>query len=119
MASTLVFVGEVWLWIGAAVSVIFLTIGIDRIDEDAQGTYLFRPLLIPGILLIWPMVLWRWAEIERKGEVTLARYRPVRKSYPVAAILMSGLICLFLMSGWSARQTWPADVPAVQLAEPE
>ncbi len=119
MASTLVFVGELWLWIGAAVSVVFLTIGIDRIDEDAQGTYLFRPLLIPGILLIWPLVLWRWVEIERNGDITLARYRPVRRSYPYAAIVMSILICIFLISGWSARQSWPTNTPALQLAEPE
>ena len=40
---------EWWLYIGAAVALYFLTFGIDRIDENARGAYVFRPLLIPGV----------------------------------------------------------------------
>lgn len=52
-------------WIGAAVACLFLLIGIDRIDEDARGSYAFRPLLLPGIVVLWPVVLIRWLELER------------------------------------------------------
>ena len=24
------------------------------------GAYAFRPLLLPGLALLWPLVLWRW-----------------------------------------------------------
>ena len=117
MAETLVWLGETWLWIGAAVAAVFLTIGIDRIDEDARGAYVFRPLLIPGVLLVWPLVLWRWIQIERHGEVTQKRYFPVRSAHSIAATLMSVVILLLLIFGWSARQDWPADIAPVQLSE--
>jgi uncharacterized membrane protein len=54
-----------WIIAGSLVAVAFLFVGIDRIDEDAQGAYVFRPLLVPGVLLIWPLVLWRWLRLER------------------------------------------------------
>ncbi len=45
---------------GALVSILFLVFGIDRIDPAARGAYAFRPLLVPGLVLLWPLVLWRW-----------------------------------------------------------
>ena len=50
--------------VGAGVSIAFLFWGIDRIDPAARGTYLFRPLLVPGLILIWPLVLKRWSALE-------------------------------------------------------
>ncbi len=117
MAAMIVYLGELWLWIGAGVAALFLTVGIDRIDEDAQGAYVFRPLLIPGILLIWPLVIWRWVQIERQGEVTFNRYRPVRKSHHVVSFVMAICILGLLSFGWMARQDWPADVAPVQLSQ--
>ena len=112
----LVLFGEIWLWAGAAVAAVFLTIGIDRIDADARGAYVFRPLLIPGILLIWPLVLWRWWRVERSGDVTLARYRPLRRAHGAAAIAMTAVIAALLIFGFGARQDWPADAAPVQLS---
>ena len=63
-AVFIVFCIKAWAIIGVCISAVFLTIGIDRLDEDARGAYAFRPLLIPAILLIWPLVLWRWWQIE-------------------------------------------------------
>ena len=45
---------------GAGVAIGFLFIGLDRIDPAARGAYAFRPLLVPGLVLLWPLVLWRW-----------------------------------------------------------
>ncbi len=45
---------------GALVSALFLLFGIDRIDPAARGAYAFRPLLVPGLVLLWPLVMWRW-----------------------------------------------------------
>ena len=52
--------------VGIGVSALFLFIGIDRIDEDARGAYLFRPLLIPAIVVLWPLVVLRWIRLELK-----------------------------------------------------
>lgn len=53
----------VWIGLGLAVAVAFLTIGIDRVDPAARGAYAVRPLLVPGIVLLWPMVILRWRSL--------------------------------------------------------
>ncbi len=58
-----------WGGIGLAVALVFLVFGIDRVDEAARGAYAVRPLLLPGLILLWPVVLWRWAVLARqKGD---------------------------------------------------
>ena len=51
--------------LGAAVALAFLTVGIERVDPAARGAHAFRPLLVPGLVLLWPLVLWRWRRLER------------------------------------------------------
>ena len=46
--------------VGALISALFLLFGIARIDPAARDAYAFRPLLVPGLVLLWPLVLWRW-----------------------------------------------------------
>jgi hypothetical protein len=65
-AWTIVAAVEVYGWIGAAVAAAFLLVGIDRIDESARGSYMFRPLIAPGVVVLWPLVLWRWLALERR-----------------------------------------------------
>jgi len=107
---------QAWLIAGGVVAVVFLLYGIDRIDEDARGAYVFRPLLVPGILLIWPLVLWRWWQIEADIAPWAARYRPVRASYGRAVIAMSLGIVLIIVAGLSVRQSWPDHIAPVQLS---
>ena len=114
-AAFIVMIAKLWLWVGAAVSLFFLTIGVGRIDEDARDTFVFRVLLIPGILLIWPLVLWRWWRLER-GEAFMPRYRPLLAHAP-AAILMAVLIVGALALSFGARQTWPSDIAPEKLSE--
>ncbi|MCC6716492.1 MAG: hypothetical protein IT555_01280 [Acetobacteraceae bacterium] len=52
---------------GVVVAVAFLFLGLDRIDPAARGAYAFRPLLVPGLVLLWPLVLWRWRVLARSG----------------------------------------------------
>ncbi len=66
MAASMLEFLEIYLWIGGAVAALFLTIGVGRVDEPARGAYAFRPLLAPGVIGLWPLVLWRWAAIELK-----------------------------------------------------
>lgn len=109
---------RIWLMIGSTVAVVFLMVGIDRIDEGAQGAYIFRPLLVPGILLIWPMVLWRWWILETGREKLSARYAPPRKNHLSIAILLAITACIIVYAGLSHRQTWPANIAPDQLSKP-
>ena len=113
-AETIIGLAQGWGAVGALVAVVFLFWGIDRIDEDARGAYVFRVLLIPGVLLIWPLVLWRWAQME--DAPWMNRYRPVlAHRYAVSA--MAVLIALAVLLGLSVRQEWPADIAPIQIGE--
>ena len=117
IAQALVLGMQTWGIIGGLVAAVFLTIGMDRIDEDARGAYIFRPLLIPGVMLIWPIVLWRWWQIETERAAWADRYRPGRAGHGTAAILMSVAIVAIVIAGLTVRQSWPADTAPVQLSE--
>ncbi|MCV3273062.1 hypothetical protein [Roseobacter sinensis] len=109
---------RIWGSIGAVVAAIFLTIGMDRIDEDAREAYIFRPLLIPGVLVIWPLVLWRWYLYEGGRDQWARRYDPPRRAHFAVGWLLPIGICLIILAGLSQRQTWPADLAPVQLSAP-
>ena len=64
-AQVLILGVQIWGTAGAVVCILFLLVGIDRIDPAARDAYAFRPLLIPGIVVIWPLVLWRWWTLEK------------------------------------------------------
>ena len=117
IAQALVMGVQTWGIIGTVVATVFLTVGIERIDEDARGAYFFRPLLIPGVLLIWPLVLWRWWRIETEAAPWAARYRAVRRIHGLAVILMSIGIVAIVIAGLSVRQSWPDDTAPVRLSE--
>ncbi len=46
--------------IGVVVASFFLLFGLSRRDPASEGAYAFRPLLLPGLALLWPLVLLRW-----------------------------------------------------------
>jgi hypothetical protein len=110
---------RLWLWVGAAVALVFLTIGIDRIDEDARGAYVFRPLLVPAVLVLWPLILWRWWVLETGRDRAHARYQPPRAIHLTVAIALAIAIAAALLSGLSIRQTWPTDIAPERLEAPE
>lgn len=117
-AEAIVMLVQIWGGIGALVAVPFLIFGMDQIDEDARGAYVFRPLLLPGILLIWPLVLWRWRVLATGKDAWPKRYRPARKNHEWFAFAMPVAIVLIIAAGLSVRQTWPTDIAPVQLAPP-
>jgi hypothetical protein len=51
-----------YVYCGGAVAVAFLAFGLDRIDPSARGAYTVRPLLVPGLMLLWPLVLAIWRQ---------------------------------------------------------
>lgn len=62
METTLVILDVVRIYglIGAVVALAFVTIGIGRLDSGARGFQpLFRLIVIPGAIVLWPLVLLR------------------------------------------------------------
>jgi hypothetical protein len=49
------------------IAIVFLLVGIDRVAPAARGAYAFRPMVAPGVVLLWPVVLLRWAWLELRG----------------------------------------------------
>ncbi|MEM7670348.1 MAG: hypothetical protein AAF317_14615 [Pseudomonadota bacterium] len=115
IAASILDMVRIWGAIGAVVAVIFLGWGIDRIDEDARGAYVFRVLMIPGILIIWPLVLWRWWVLEAGHDRWQLRHRPPRRTHTIAAALMLSLIPAVIVAALALRQTWPSDYAPVRL----
>ena len=108
-------IGTGYLYIGAAVALVFLLFGLGRIDENAQEAWIFRPLLLPGVLLIWPLVIWRWIVL-RRGEEKLDRHRMPRirqERVQLAFVLAIPVILL----GAVSLKTAPASLSAPVLLE--
>lgn len=118
-AAIIIRLAELWLYFGAAVAVFFLTIGIDRIDEDARGAYIFRPLLIPGVLLIWPLVLWRWYLLETARTDRMRHYLPPRSAHSSFWLILGILIPVIFLTSLAIRQTEPDAVAPQRLALPD
>ncbi|MGB0507710.1 MAG: hypothetical protein ACPGGK_16105 [Pikeienuella sp.] len=115
VASFLVSIAELWGMLGLAVAALFLTVGIDRLDEDARGAYFFRALILPGVVLIWPVVLLRWIVLETGRDQWPLRHRPPRLSHKYAAIALAVFIPATIFTGVLIKQTWPADIAPVLL----
>jgi len=112
---TLVMIATFYLYAGGAVAVVFLLFGLGQLDENAQGAWVFRPLLIPGVLLIWPLVIWRWMVLHR-GEQKLDRHRMPRIRQERAQIAFIIVIPLIIVVALSLRQD-PATLSGPILLE--
>lgn len=100
---TLILLGTYYCYVGVAVAVAFITFGIGRMDENAQGAWIFRPLLLPGVILIWPLVIWRCLVLAR-GEQKLDRHRMPRHAQDRAALAFVSAILLILIVALLVRQ---------------
>ncbi|MDE2361520.1 MAG: hypothetical protein KGM42_02490 [Hyphomicrobiales bacterium] len=66
-AHLVVFLVEAWLGVGCVVGLWFVAFAIDRIDPSARGAYAFRPLLLPGLALLWPYVIRRYLRLRERA----------------------------------------------------
>lgn len=61
LANSLVTIFYAYVALGALFAITFLTIGIARIDHEAQGSGLgFRLMIAPGAIALWPLLAYRW-----------------------------------------------------------
>lgn len=108
-----------WAYAGAVVALAFLTVGIDRVEPNARRSFIFRPLLIPGVVILWPLVLWRWLQLETGRDRPLARHRPPRGFHKMAWIVFAALIPAILITGLLVRQDGPWERPSIRVEAPE
>ena len=61
LAKIFVYVLETYAGLGFMFSVLFVWIGVQRLDSEAQGSGIgFRLLILPGVAAFWPLFLQRW-----------------------------------------------------------
>ena len=57
MAQAIISTVGLYLLAGAHVALAFIPL-LGRIDPAARGAYGFRLLIAPGVILLWPLVVW-------------------------------------------------------------
>lgn len=120
IGAIIVWLAELWLWAGAAVAVVFLLVGIGRVDDSARGSYTFRPLLVPGVLLLWPLVLMRWYALETADPTIANVDKPLRDAHAWVWALLAILIPVILATSLLIRQAPPSPADgAVRLQPPQ
>ena len=61
IAILLVYAFYLYALLGVVFAVAFVTIGVKRIDPQANGSSVaFRLLILPGSVAFWPLLLRRW-----------------------------------------------------------
>ena len=114
-AHTLLMACQVYVWIGLAVAVVFLGWGLGRIDAKGHGSWMFRPVLVPGVILIWPLVLWRWQGLARESDNLQNRHRPPLTTQRLLGLALVLAIPVLIVGALLLRQDGPLERPAVML----
>ena len=61
IAVTLLILLAVFLVCGVLFTFFFIARGLEKIDEEAaSSTWGFRMIIIPGCILLWPLLLRKW-----------------------------------------------------------
>ncbi len=108
---------KIYFWIGLGVSALFLVVGVDRVVESARGSYIFWVLLIPGVIVLWPLVLIRWALLEI-GREPATRQRTHRSTHACVWILLAVLLPVALAGAMVLRTQGPMEAPAQLIQAP-
>ena len=84
---------------------------------SARGAYAFRPLLVPGLILLWPLVLWRWWMLTRRAPpVSLGRH--YRAAHRRVWLLFAVLLPVALLAAMALRQEPALDPAPDRLSAP-
>jgi len=63
IAASILILSGVYLISGLVFSIPFVLIGVAKIDPHAaHGSWGFRLLIIPGSILLWPLLSYRWVK---------------------------------------------------------
>jgi hypothetical protein len=77
-ARTVVAALEAYALIGLTFALIFVTLGVSRVDPQARGAPVgFRLLILPGSVALWPLLAWRWTHGIREAPIERNPHRDV------------------------------------------
>jgi hypothetical protein len=63
VARAIVYGLEVYVGLGLVFALVFVWVGVQSLDSEAQGSGIgFRFLILPGVAAFWPMLLYRWTQ---------------------------------------------------------
>ena len=100
---------------GFMTALLFLLLGIDRVEPSARGAYAFRPLIVPGLIMLWPLVLWRWWRIARGRGADVSVRRSFLARHAAAWNALAVLLPIILFAALAVRQSGPFELPAVPI----
>ena len=61
MVEILLIIAAICLLVGVLFVIPFLMKGLNRIDEGAHGSTIgFKIIIIPGVIVLWPLLLSKW-----------------------------------------------------------
>jgi hypothetical protein len=61
LAQIFLYALGVYASLGLMFAMLFVWIGVQRLDSEAQGSGIgFRLLILPGVAALWPLFLRRW-----------------------------------------------------------
>lgn len=116
VAETMVALATAYAGLGMVVGIAFLLLGLDRVDPAARGAYAFRPLLLPGLALLWPLVLVRTLAKLRGRTDPAPSQRFHLAAHRVAWLVLAVLIPVALGLGWALSGPMMAPL-AVRLGD--
>jgi len=62
-AKAIVYGLEVYAGLGFLFALVFVWVGLQSLDSEAQGSGIgFRLLVLPGVAALWPVLLYRWIQ---------------------------------------------------------
>ena len=73
MVEILLIIAAIYLALGVFFAIPFLMKGLNKIDEGAHGSTMgFKIIIIPGVIVFWPVLLSKWIKKNRNHEGTKA-----------------------------------------------
>ena len=68
--NIILFVVEVYLAAGLLFSIPFAVKGVTAIDPDGAGgtKWGFRLIIVPGTIIFWPVLLWKWINVKNRNK---------------------------------------------------
>jgi hypothetical protein len=112
MGGAIILAVQAYGALGALVAAWFLLWRIEQVDPMARGAYAFRPLLVPGILLLWPLVFWRATHAPALPQ------REFRTAHRRIWIGLAILLPLLVLGSLALRQNGPTEARPERLAAP-
>ena len=74
MVQLVLIIVAVYLLLGVVFVIPFLMNGLNKIDEGAHGSTIgFKIIIIPGVIVFWPVLLKRWVKNLKHGDTMAQR----------------------------------------------